>query len=277
MRLGFHISIAGGFKNVIARALDRGCETIQLFSRNPRGWKYNPLKTEDLEAFKKQAPESGISPIFVHMPYLPNLASPRPELFKLSVTSLVEDLKRTEKIGAKFLIMHAGSAEDKDQGRKSMIVGIKEALEKIDNDVSLLIENTAGGGNELGYSFEQIAEIIDGIGEPVRIGVVLDTAHAFAAGYDLRTKSAVNKTIAEFNDTVGLNRLHMIHFNDSKTSLGSRRDRHWHIAKGEIGQGLAFVLRHPLLQDKPFIMETPRIDLKEDLNNMAMAKSFIGR
>lgn len=277
MKLGFHISIAGGFKNVIQRAEARGCETIQLFSRNPRGWKYGPLDAGDIALFRDGLKKKHISPIFVHMSYLPNLASQTAHLFKRSIDSLIEDLKRSEIIGAPFLIMHVGSSEDKPAGIKQMIRGFNRAFSKVKNNVVLLLENTAGSGNQLGYEFEQLKEIINGVGEKKRIGVVLDTAHAFEAGYDLRTKDSVALTIENFDEVLGLNKLHAIHLNDSKTKLGSRSDRHWHIAKGEIGEGMRYILNHPSLQDLPFIMETPRTNLKEDLMNMETVKRLLNK
>lgn len=277
MKLGFHISIAGGFKHVPQRAEARGCETIQLFSRNPRGWKYSPLDPEDISLFKDGVKSKHISPIFVHMPYLPNLASSTAQLFKRSVDSLIEDLKRSEIIGAQFLIMHVGSSENKVMGMEQMVYGINQAFATVKNKVVLLLENTAGSGNELGYEFKQLHELMKGIDEKKRIGIVFDTAHAFEAGYDLRTKNSVAKTIETLNKIIGLRKLHAIHLNDSKTKLGSHSDRHWHIAKGEIGEGMRYILRHPSLQKLPFIMETPRANVREDLMNMKTVKKLLGR
>jgi deoxyribonuclease-4 len=277
MKLGFHISIAGGFKNVLQRAEARGCETIQLFSRNPRGWKYSPLDPEDIALFKEGVKSKQISPIFVHMPYLPNLASSTAQLFRRSVDSLIEDLKRSEVIGAPFLIMHIGSSEDKAKGMEQMMRGINRAFAQVKNNVVLLLENTAGSGNELGSEFEQLQEIMSGVDEKKRIGIVFDTAHAFEAGYDLRTEDSVAKTIERFDNVIGLRKLYAIHLNDSKTKLGSRSDRHWHIAQGEIGRGMRYVLVHPALQELPFIMETPRTNLKEDLMNMRAVKKLLAR
>jgi len=275
MRLGFHISIAGGFKNVVERAKARGCETVQLFSRNPRGWKYQPLDEKDIDLFQRDLKKESITPVFVHMPYLPNLASSKSDLFKLSVDSLIEDLKRSEKVGAQFLIMHIGSAENEEKGLKLMVNGINKAFSEVENKIVLLLENTSGGGNELGHRFEQIGEIMDGIDQKQRIGVTFDTAHAFGAGYDLRTQQDINQTLQEFDKKIGLEKLYLIHLNDSKAKLGSRNDRHWHIGQGEIGKGMGFILNHPLLRDKPFIMETPRTDLREDLMNMEMVRNLL--
>jgi deoxyribonuclease-4 len=277
MRLGFHISIAGGFKQVVERAQKRQCETIQLFSRNPRGWKYKPLDEDDIVVFKREVQRERISPVFVHMPYLPNLASADSSLFERSVDSLIEDLKRSEKIDARFLIMHVGSSENEEKGIRRMADGINRAFSRAKNKVILILENTAGSGNELGYTFRQIKEIIDGVDQEKRMGVVFDTAHGFEAGYDMRTEEGVNTTIEECDRFIGLDRLYLIHLNDSKTTLGSRKDRHWHIAKGEIGNGMKYILHHPALQEKPFIMETPRDDLKEDLMNMRMVKKLLHR
>jgi deoxyribonuclease-4 len=276
MRFGFHVSISGGFRKVIARAVQRECETIQIFSRNPRAWKYRPLNEDDLMVFVQEAKEHDIQPIFVHMPYLVNLASADRGLFERSVKSLIEGLGRSARIEAPFLIMHVGSSPDPDQGLKQMVKGIDQALSKISNEVMLLLENTAGGGGELGHDFSQLRTILDGIGHRKRTGIVLDTAHAFAAGYDLQTRDAVNRTISELDRFVGLDRLYLIHLNDSKTGCGSRSDRHWHIAKGMIGPGMSHILRHPALRHLPFIMETPRKALKDDQMNMKMAKKLAG-
>jgi len=275
MRFGFHISISGGFQKVIPRAQQRGCETIQVFSRNPRGWRYGPLNEKDIEIFKSDLRASKIYPLFVHMPYLPNLSSTKKELFQLSVSSLIVDLSRSEFIGAQFLIMHVGSATDKIKGMAQMIDGINKAFKKVENGVRLLLENTAGAGNEIGCRFEQLKEIISGIEQEKRIGVVFDTAHAFEAGYDLTTEKAVDKTIKEFDEIIGLGRLYLIHLNDSKTELGSHADRHWHISKGKIGPGMKFVISHPALKNLPFIMETPRTNLKEDLMNMKTIRNWL--
>lgn len=278
MRFGFHISIAGGFSKVVERAKKKRCETIQLFSRNPRGWKYTPLDKEDVKKFRKDIENSNIHPVVLHMPYLPNLASPDPDLFKRSIDSLIEDLKRAEYLGASYLITHVGSRLDssEEQAIIRMAEGINQGLKRVKNKVILLLENTAGQGTEIGYSFSHIARIIRLIEDKRRIGVVLDTAHAFEAGYDFRTEEALNKTLKEFDRSIGLKRLKLLHLNDSKTDIGSRVDRHWHIGEGKIGEeGFKNIVNHPLLKDLPGIMETPRKSDKEDLKNMAKIRSLV--
>lgn len=277
MRFGFHVSIAGGVQHAVARALERQCETIQIFSRNPRGWNYRPLDTDDVAQFRHGILKHNIQPVFVHMPYLANLASTEDPLFRRSLDSLVEDLKRTAQLGASYLILHVGSAPEPDKGLKQMSKGINRAFRTVGtrNNVTLLLENTAGSGRELGHEFGQLRTIIDQVEERDRIGIVLDTAHACAAGYDLRTASAVDRCVTEFDRVIGLDRLALIHLNDAKHDCGSRRDRHWHIGQGTIGTGMRHILRHAALQDRPFIMETPRTNLKEDLMNMQEVRRLL--
>lgn len=275
MKFGFHISIAGGFRNVVPRATKLKCSTIQLFSRSPRSWKLKPLDKIDIQDFRHHVKQANISPIFVHTPYLLNCASSDQALFRQSVNALSAELRRSDSVGAHYVIMHVGSSHDVHQGIKQMTKGINTALNRVENRVVLLLENTAGGGNELGSTFDQLGRIMADIKQQKRIGVVLDTAHLFAAGYDLRTRQSVDNTLKEFERTVGLKRLHLIHLNDSKKVCGSHSDRHWHIGKGNIGKGLAYVVSHPQLQHLPFIMETPRKSDKDDLRNLRAAKRMV--
>lgn len=278
MRFGFHISIAGGFSKVVERAKKKGCETIQLFSRNPRGWRYTELDEEDIEKFRRDIKASNIYPVFVHMPYLPNLASPDSDLFKRSVGSLAEDLRRSEYLGALYLITHLGNrlTSSEEEAILRMAKGINQGLKRVKNQVILLLENTAGQGTEIGYSFSHIGRIIKLIEDKERIGVVLDTAHTFEAGYDFRTEEAVDKTLREFDRAIGIKKLKLLHLNDSKTALGSRSDRHWHIGEGKIGkEGFRNIVNHPLLKGLPGIMETPRKDDRDDFRNMKKIRDLV--
>jgi len=178
-------------------------------------------------------------------------------------------------IGAQFLIMHFGSSKNRTEGIQRMVDGINRALNEIRNNVVLLIENTAGSGNELGYKFRDMKDLFDSVNDKKRIGAVLDTAHAFQAGYDLRTEKGIEQIVEEIENLMGLHKVHLIHLNDSKTECGSRSDRHWHIGKGKIGNGMRYIINHPLLNDKPFIMETPRKTVKDDLMNLKRVRKFL--
>jgi deoxyribonuclease-4 len=278
MRFGFHISIAGGFSKVVERAQIRGCETIQFFSRNPRGWKYAPLDQHDVEEFRSSVKASGLFPIFLHMPYLPNIASQNSKFYSRSIDSIVTDLERAEQLGAQYLIIHIGHRMDssEEEAIEAVIRGINQSFERVKNSVVLLLEMTAGQGTEIGYTFEQIKGIIDGVQEQGRMGVCFDTAHSFEAGYDLSKKDGIESTLKSFDQTIGLKRLQLLHLNDSKTPLGSRKDRHWHMGEGYIGvEGFRYLINHPLLKHLPGIMETPRKDTVEDLKNMKVIRSLV--
>jgi deoxyribonuclease-4 len=278
MRLGFHISISGGFSRVVERAETRGCETIQFFSRNPRGWAYEPLDKNDVETFRSSIHSSKLFPLFLHLPYLPNVASKGSKFYNRSIDSIAIDLQRAEQLGASYLIIHIGHRMDssEDEAMEAVVWAINQALGRVRNSVILLLENTAGQGTEIGYEFGQIKTIIEGVEEKERIGLCLDVAHAFEAGYDLSKKEAVERTFESFDRIIGLKRLHLLHLNDSKTPLGSRKDRHWHIGEGYIGlEGFRCLVNHPLLKHLPGIMETPRKDTVEDLKNMKVIRSLL--
>lgn len=278
MRLGFHISIAGGFSKLVARAQARGCETIQFFSRNPRGWKYSSLDKKEVETFRSSIQSSGLFPIFLHMPYLPNIASQSSKFYNQSIDSIAIDLLRAEQLGAGYLIIHIGHRMEssEDQAIEAVSQGINQAFNRVKNSIILTLENTAGQGTEIGYTFEQIKKIIEKVEEQDRIGVCLDTAHSFEAGYDLSKKDGIEWVLESFDKTISLKRLHLLHLNDSKTPLGSRKDRHWHIGEGYIGlEGFRYLINHPLLRHLPGIMETPRKDTVEDLKNMKVMRSLI--
>jgi deoxyribonuclease-4 len=278
MRFGFHISIAGGFSKIVERALVRSCETIQFFSRNPRGWKYSPLNKKEVEEFRLSIRSSTLFPVFLHMPYLPNIASPKSKFYNRSIRSIATDLQRAEHLGAQYLIIHIGHRMEspEDQAIEAVSQGIDQAFERVKNEVILLLENTAGQGTEIGSSFDQIKKIIEGVHDHQRMGVCLDTAHTFEAGYDLSNKDGIDRTLEKFDQTIGLKRLHLLHLNDSRTPLGSRKDRHWHIGEGYIGlKGFRNLVNHPLLNHLHGIMETPRKDTVEDLKNMKVIRSLV--
>ncbi len=278
MRFGFHISISGGFSKVVEKAEIRGCETIQFFSRNPRGWKYDSLDHDEAETFRTSIQSSNLSPLFLHLPYLPNVASKESKFYSRSIDSIVTDLERAEQLGAPYLIIHIGHQMEssEDEAIEAVAWAINQAFDRVRNSIVLLLENTAGQGTEIGYEFGQIKKIIEGVEERDRIGICLDTAHSFEAGYDLSNKDGIERTLESFDQTIGLKRLHLLHLNDSKTPLGSRKDRHWHIGEGYIGiEGFRYLVNHPLLRHLPGIMETPRKDTVEDLKNMEVIRSLL--
>ncbi len=278
VRFGFHIQIGKGLTEVPDRARDLKCSTIQIFSRNPRGWMSKELNKDDVEIFKNKIKEYDINPVVIHMPYLPNPAAPDKEKWDKSLESMIEELRRAELLDVPYVNIHIG---------KSMKAPIEDAftrivkfldisLKEVKNNVMLLLENTAGQGSEIGTKFEEIRKILDMVKEPERIGVCIDTAHLFGAGYDLRTKKDVDKVIEEFDNIIGLDKLKVIHYNDSKVELGSHVDRHWHIGEGTIGdEGMKAIITHPKLMHLPFIMETPKHNPDDDLNNLNKVLSYL--
>jgi deoxyribonuclease-4 len=278
MRFGFHISISGGFSKVVEKAEIRGCETLQFFSRNPRGWRYDALNPDEVKTFHASVRSSRLFPIFLHLPYLPNIASRRSKFYPRSIDSIVIDLQRAEQLGAPYLIIHIGHRMESSEGEavEAVAWAVNQAFDRARNSTFLLLENTAGQGTEIGYEFGQIKKIIERVEAQEKIGICLDIAHAFEAGYDFSNQDGIEKSIESFDQTIGLNRLHLLHLNDSKTPLGSRKDRHWHIGEGYIGlDGFRYLINHPSLNHLPGIMETPRKDTVEDLKNMKVIRSLI--
>jgi deoxyribonuclease-4 len=270
--------MAGGFSKVRERAEEVGCKTMQLFCSNPRGWKTAALDDEEVAQFRADFKDADISPVFVHAPYLPNLAASQPAYAKRSVDALVEQARRCDALGVRFLIAHVGKAlgATEEQALKQVAKNATAVLDRSPKSVTLLLENTAGMGSEVGHGFAQLGSIIAGIEQKDRVGVVVDTAHAFEAGYDLRTRAGLDQALREFDQHVGLARLHLLHLNDSKTEFGSRVDRHWHIGKGRIGrEGMREVVNHPLLRNLPAVMETPRDSAADDRRNLRAVKRLV--
>lgn len=280
MRFGFHISIAGGLTKVTERAVAAGCETIQIFTRSPRSWAGRRIDTAEAVSLKASLLYNGIHPLFVHLPYLPNLSAPPGDLYEKSIGMLLDDLYRSHLLDAFALVIHPGHRGDYsiDNAVQRTASSINAVLSSSENNVKILLENTAGQGNEIGASLTELSEIIDLIKDRDRVGVCLDTAHAFAAGYDLSTRNGLDKTIKEFDRVIGFERLNLIHLNDSRTPMGSRVDRHWHIGEGEIGiDGFRRILNHPALAEKAAIMETPKNRKDDDARNLnTVRKLFKG-
>jgi deoxyribonuclease-4 len=274
-RIGFHVSISGGISNSVDNALKIGCNAFQIFSRNPRGWTAKPLQGNDVENFRKKLNESKIDrdSTFVHMPYLPNLSSSNSKLHKKSTNALIEEMKRCSTLGIPYVILHLGKHGEK--GKEDGINQLQKACNSATKNrirdyksVMIILENSAGGRNSIGSKFDELGLILDKLksssSRSNSFGICLDTCHAFAAGYDLRTKEGVNETLDEFRSKIGLSNLKVIHLNDSKEDLNSNRDRHEHIGLGKIGKGgFREFLRHNAVRKLPIIMETP-IDSRRD-------------
>ncbi len=278
MRIGFHVSISGGFSKSVERAYELGCTCMQIFSRNPRGWTVKPLNKADIAEFKKLREQWDIGPVFVHTNYLINLASVRPDLYERSVEQLVIDLERTEHLGAEYLVTHLGSASSEDVAW--MIDRVSEALNAAMKlhppKATVLLENTAGESGDIGYTLEQVQEVVARLNDSSHVGVCYDTCHGFAAGYDIRTKKDVDALAKKIESSVGLARLKGMHLNDCLKDFNSRVDRHWHIGEGKIGlEGFKFLLHHPAFKDVPKIMETPKETEEDDPRNMKTVRSIL--
>jgi deoxyribonuclease-4 len=260
MLLGAHVSISGAIHMSVDRAVELGCTTFQIFTRNPRGWTYTKLKKAEVDEFRRKFEAAGFRVAMAHMPYLPNIASPKKDIYEKSVRSLVAELERCGALGLELLVVHVGShlGAGLEKGVEQVANAVKRAVEAVDNQVKVLLENMAGQRNSCGSRFEDIAEILSRVKNADRVGVCLDTCHLLAAGYDTRSEEAVEATISRFDKVVGLNRLWAVHLNDSRGGLGSGLDRHEHIGMGNIGEnGFKAFINHPAIRDKPMVIETP--------------------
>jgi deoxyribonuclease-4 len=278
MRLGFHISIAGGLSRVVPRAIKLGCETIQFFSRNPRAWRNSLVHRDEIQRFKEALAQTDIFPIFLHTPYVLNLASQDRDLYARSISYLGDELEQAARMGASFVIVHSGNKlRSEEKGALQRVAqAVNKAFVRANNSVQLLLENTAGQGTEIGYKISHFQEIITQVEDRDRIGICLDTAHAFTAGYDLATAQGLDHMIEEFDALLGLPKLKALHLNDSKMPFGSKKDRHWHIGRGDIGRsGFSKIINHPKLAHLPGIMETPRQSNADDRRNMKAMRSLI--
>jgi len=272
MLLGVQVSTEGKIYHAFQRAKDLGCNTMQIFSRNPQRWREHFLEPKDIEEFKVDKIKFGIKPVFIHIPYLINLASPSPWLYQDSINAYIEDILEAQKLRAEYIVTHMGSHKEtsEEAGLKRLTQALNIILEKTQKtDVDILLENTAGSGSWLGYKFSHHRQVIQGLNNKNRVGLCLDTAHAYLAGYDIATREGLEVMLDEIDKTVGLNLLKLIHLNDAKDKLGSGRDRHEHIGKGKIGlEGMKRIINHPKLRNTAFILETPKDSEAADRMNL---------
>ena len=284
MLLGCHLSIGKGFSKALDEAESLGMNAMQIFSHNASSWRMKEITNEVATSFQERFARSSVEYVVIHTMYLLNLASPDDTLYERSILSLEEEIRRAGILGINQIVTHIGA--HKGSGIDAGIARVTAALDRVlassvasdYPNVRMLLEDTAGAGTTMGTKFSELGAIIDGLDDPSRIGICLDTCHAFAAGYELRTAAGLQDTLDKFNREIGLDHLKLIHLNDSKFTLGSRRDRHAHIGSGEIGiTGISQVLNHPSLCNLPFILETPKqIDGKDgaDRVNLVQVRSL---
>ena len=279
-RIGFHAPITGGLHNALVIAKETGCNTVQLFSRNPRGWMAKPLTKESIDLFRKTRRETKISPVMIHCNYLVNLAAADEAMLEKSRASFREEIERALLLGVDYLVVHPGSARGacETDGIAKCAESLKLSCKGLKlGRFRILLENTAGQGNCIGHRFEHLREIMD-LSQKLPLGVCFDTAHAFTAGYDIREPDGLEATIESLDRSVGTKNVRAIHFNDSRAPYNSRVDRHWHIGEGHIGSdALRRVARHPKLAHAAFILETPYDDPRADLKNLETLRSFVRR
>jgi deoxyribonuclease-4 len=280
MKLGAHMSIAGGVDTAFDRGQQVGCDCMQIFTKSSNQWKARPLSAEEIALYHEKQARTGIEPVVSHSSYLLNLATPDDALWQKSLDSLLIEMERCELLRIPYLVIHPGAHMDSGEGAglQRIAAALDRAYaERPDDQVKIGLEITAGQGTALCYRFEHIAWILGKVREPQRYVACFDTAHALAAGYEIRTAEGYAETFAEFDRIIGLGRLAVFHFNDTGKKLGSRVDRHEHIGKGVLGtESFRMIMNDPRFRDIPMILETPKgPDMKEDIENLAVLRSLV--
>ncbi len=279
-RIGVHTSIAGGIHKSLERAHELGCNTLQIFSHNPRGWAIRDIASDEIKTFKRLKKKYYISPVFIHTSYLINPASAKEELRKKSLEMILHELDMADRIDAKYVVLHPGSAsgDDPDIARKRVIECLGRIGEKRKFKAGLLLENTSGMRGDISSTIKDLSEIIRKVPKGVVSGICLDSCHAYAAGYNLRTKKGVNTLADEIHQYLGDGAVKLLHLNDSKKAMGSGLDRHEHLGKGAIGTaGLKKLLNHDAFRDLPVILETPKKTKEDDIMNLNKVRKLIGK
>jgi deoxyribonuclease-4 len=278
--LGAHMSIGGGAHLAIERACSIDCTAMQIFVKNNMQWFARSLTREEIFAFLEHRQRGELLSVFAHANYLINLAATNPQFHANSLRALSEELTRADQLELPFLVLHPGAhlGAGEEAGLNTIVASIDQVFRKLPKvKTRIALETTAGQGSCLGHTFEQIACIIENVRQPERLSVCLDTAHVFAAGYDIGNERGIRKTFREFDRTIGLQRLAAIHLNDSKTARGSRVDRHEHIGKGKIGlDAFRFIMRDRRFRKIPKVLETPKEkDLREDVANLKTLRGLV--
>jgi deoxyribonuclease-4 len=278
--LGAHMSIQDGLHMAVERGHSIGCEAIQVFTRNASRWKSKKRTPEELDLYRQALARTSIHLVVAHAIYLINLASPEDDVRAMSNDAFREELGRCHEAGIPYLVIHPGSHKGRglETGMARIAQGIHQAYaEHPEYTVVTLLENTAGQGDTIGRTFEELAGLTAQIVETSRIGYCFDTAHALASGYELRTREGYEETFARLDRILGLDKLYCFHLNDSKYDLGDERDRHQHIGQGYLGvEAFRMLLNDPRFAELPMLLETPKSeDMHEDMENLALLRSLI--
>lgn len=279
MKLGVHVSIGKGFEDAVRRAQAATCESFQIFAGNPRGWARKPIPAAEIETFRKARQETGLGPVTVHLSYLPNMASPDPELYEKSVLAMAEDYQRAVLLGAEFFVMHPGK-HGKDEspaaGLERVAAAVKTVLNQLDGSTRLLFENQAGAGHEIAGQIEELGNLLKMVGIPERTGVCFDTCHAHAAGYDLTTEAGWDKLNQEIDDHLGFANIALLHLNDAKGDVGGHLDRHEHWGEGRIGAvGFRALAKQTRWRSLPGVLETPEDQPGDDIRNLTFLRRIL--
>ncbi len=278
MRLGVHCSIRKSLINALNESRELRCQTIQIFTRSPLTWLRRKISNEEIAEFNHKRSEYDIRPLIIHVPYLPNLATSNEELFRKSIEILIEETLLSVRLNSDYLVFHPGAYSLTSNAKFGLLRisnAINLVLDRLKTDVMLLLENVSGGGRRLGSTFEELKFIMDSVNKKNNIGICLDTAHLISAGYEFSDKKKVYATLKELDKKIGINRVKVIHLNDSCFPCGSKKDRHQHIAKGHIGlRGFKAVLNHHELKDIPMILETPKDSKNADKHNLNVVRKL---
>jgi deoxyribonuclease-4 len=291
VRFGAHVSSSGGISKAIGRGVALGCESLQVFTHNPRTWRPINHTEAEIAAFRAGAAEAGMEPLVSHGLYLINLGAPDREvpsgppgkpatttrnIYRASIESLVQHLVVGEALGLQGVVLHVGSSKGSSEGEaiERIGAGIAEAFDAAPGGCCVFLENTAGAGDTIGRTFAQLRAVADAVGRPGRLGFCLDSQHLFASGYPVHEPGGIDAVLGDFDAAVGIDRLRCLHLNDSLTAFGSNRDRHANIGDGEIGEaGMRGILGAPALQGLPVILEVPGLAGEgPDLENMARVR-----
>ncbi|MBM7834896.1 deoxyribonuclease IV [Clostridium sardiniense] len=273
--IGSHLSIAKGFTKAAETALEMGANTFQFFSRNPRGSNSKILDEDDIKKFQKIRKENNFGPLSAHAPYTMNLASAKDEVYEFSNRVIKEDIQRMDSLSIEYLCMHPGShiGCGIDTGIDKITNGLNQGITK-DQNITVLLETMSGKGTEIGFKFEHLKRILDGVQLDEKLGICLDLCHVFSAGYDIVNN--LDKVLENFDKIIGLNNLKTIHLNDSRMPFGANKDRHTTIGDGQIGmQAIINFMSHPSIKGKPFFLETP-LELEGHKKEIQTLKNILG-